>query len=127
TVDDLAETDFGVFEGLSPDEVRAKYPDELAAWLGSPDVAPPRGESFAAVTRRVRRGREAVLAAHPEQTVVVVSHVTPIKTLVRLALDAPAQALFRIHLDTASISRVDYWADGSSSLRLFNDTGHLTG
>lgn len=125
TVDGLAEVDFGAFEGLTAADAQKRYPDEYAAWLGSPDVAPPGGESFAVLASRVRRAREAVLAGHPEQTVVVVSHVTPIKTLVRLALDAPPAALFRIHLDTASLSRVDYFADGSSSLRLFNDTSHL--
>ena len=124
-VDDLAETDFGVFEGLTVAEARARYPEEFAAWTDSPDAAPPRGESFAAVARRVRRARESMIAEHPEQTVVAVTHVTPIKTLVRLALDAPPAALFRIHLDTASISTVDYFADGSSSVRLVNDTGHL--
>ena len=56
---------------------------------------------------------------------MVVSHVTPIKTIVRLALDAPLAALFRMHLDLASVSIVDYPADGSASLRLFNDTSHL--
>jgi probable phosphoglycerate mutase len=124
-VDDLVETDFGRWEGMTFAEARASNPGELDAWLASPDVAPPGGESFAAVTRRVRRGREAVVAAHPEATAVVVTHVTPIKTLVRLALDAPPSAMFRLHLDTASVSIVDYYADGNSSVRLVNDTGHL--
>jgi broad specificity phosphatase PhoE/ribonuclease HI len=125
TVDGLAEVDFGRFEGLTAAEAREQYAEEYAAWLGSPDVAPPGGESFAGLTARLRRARESVLATHPEQTVIVVSHVTPIKTLVRLALDAPPAALFRIHLDPASLSQIDYFADGSSSLRLFNDTSHL--
>jgi broad specificity phosphatase PhoE/ribonuclease HI len=125
TVDDLAETDFGAWEGLTFAEAKAAYPAELDAWLASPDVAPPGGESFAAVGRRVRRGREQVIAAHPEQTVVVVTHVTPIKSLIRFALDAPPTAMFRLHLDTASVSIVDYFADGNSSVRLVNDTSHL--
>lgn len=125
TNDDLAEVDFGRWEGLTFGEVQARYPDELAAWLSSPEVAPPDGESFVAAGRRVRRGRDAVIAAHPGATVVVVTHVTPIKTLVRFALDAPPVALFRLHLDTASVSIVDYFADGNCSLRLVNDTAHL--
>jgi probable phosphoglycerate mutase len=123
--DGLTELDFGVFEGLTSAEAAAKHPAEYAAWLGSADAAPPGGESFAALTRRLRSARERILAAHPESTVVVVTHVTPIKTLLRLALDAPPVALFRIHLDTASVSRVDYFPDGTSSVRLVNDTGHL--
>ncbi|SHG56035.1 probable phosphoglycerate mutase [Jatrophihabitans endophyticus] len=124
-VDDLVETDFGAWEGLTFAEARELDPAALDAWRASPDAAPPGGESFAAVARRVRRAREEVIGAHPGGTVVVVSHVTPIKTLVRLALDAPPAAMFRLHLDTASVSTVDYWDDGNSSVRLVNDTAHL--
>ena len=66
-----------------------------------------------------------MIAAHAGRQVVVVTHVTPVKTLIRLALDAPPVSLFRIHLDTASVSIVDYYADGNCSVRLVNDTGHL--
>ncbi len=124
-VDDLVELDFGTFEGLSMAEARAADPDGLAAWLGSPDVAPPGGESFAALARRVRRARDTIVAERAGQTVLLVSHVTPIKTLVRLAVDAPPSAMMRIHLDTASVSRIDYVGVHSVSLRLFNDTSHL--
>jgi probable phosphoglycerate mutase len=125
TNDDLAEVDFGAWEGLTFAETSGKYPDELAAWLASPDIAPPGGESFTALARRARRGRDAVIAAHPGKTVVLVSHVSPIKTLLRLALDAPPVSLYRIHLDTASVSVIDYFADGNCSVRLMNDTSHL--
>jgi broad specificity phosphatase PhoE/ribonuclease HI len=120
--DDLAEVDFGVWEGKTFGEVQRDHPAELAAWLASTDVAPPGGESFAAVARRVRRGRDAVIAAHAGQTVVVVTHVTPIKTLIRLALDAPPTSLFRMYLNTGSISVVDYYADGNCSVRVVNHT-----
>jgi ribonuclease H / adenosylcobalamin/alpha-ribazole phosphatase len=120
----LAELDFGAWEGLTVDEAQALDPDAFARWLSSPDAAPPGGEPFAAA-RRYRRARDAVIAANPGRTSVVVAHVTPIKTIVRLALDAPPAALFRMHLDLASVSIVDYPADGSASMRLFNDTSHL--
>ena len=123
--DDFAELDFGVFEGLSLAEARKRYPDELTAWTRSADVAPPGGESLAALTRRVRRGRDAVVSNFPDAEVIVVTHVTPIKMLVRAALDAPVSSIYRMHLNTASVSTIDYLADGSSSLRLFNDTSHV--
>ena len=125
TNDDLAEVDFGAWEGKTFTEAQRDHPAELSAWLASPDAAPPRGESFAVAGRRVRRARDAVIAAHGGRTVVVVTHVTPIKTLIRLALDAPPASMFRIHLDTASVSIVDYYADGNCSVRLVNDTAHL--
>ena len=57
---------------------------------------------------------------------MVVTHVTPIKTLVRFALDAPPEAMFRLYLDIASVSVIDYYADGNVRVRLVNDTGHLS-
>jgi probable phosphoglycerate mutase len=120
----LTELDFGAWEGLTVDEAQAQDPELFARWVSSPDAAPPGGEPFTAA-RRYRRARDAVIAANPDRTSVVVSHVTPIKTIVRLALDAPPAALFRMHLDLASVSIVDYPTDGSASLRLFNDTSHL--
>jgi broad specificity phosphatase PhoE/ribonuclease HI len=120
--DDLAEVDFGVWEGKTFGEVQRDQPAELTAWLASTDVAPPGGESFAAAGRRVRRGRDAVIAAHGGATVAVVTHVTPIKILIRLALDAPPTSLFRMYLNTGSISVVDYFADGNCSVRLVNHT-----
>jgi probable phosphoglycerate mutase len=57
--------------------------------------------------------------------VVVVSHVTPIKTVLRHALLAPPAALRRIHLDVASLCEVDWYADGPVVVRSLNDTGYL--
>ncbi len=125
--DDLAETDFGDFEGLTYAEAAQRRPHELAEWQSAPDRPPPHGESFAAVTARVDAARERIVAAHRGTTVAVVTHVTPIKVLLRLALGAPPSALFAMFLDTSSISIVDYYADGPGVVRLVNDTSHLDG
>ncbi|NWF27592.1 bifunctional RNase H/acid phosphatase [Streptomyces sp. PKU-EA00015] len=122
----LRETDFGAWEGLTFAEVRARYPDDLDAWLASPKAAPTGGgESFATVTRRVSSARDRLLARHQGRTVLLVTHVTPIKTLARLALGAPPESLFRMELSAASLSALAYYADGNASLRLLNDTSHL--
>jgi broad specificity phosphatase PhoE/ribonuclease HI len=121
----LRETDFGAFEGLTFAEAKERHPEALDAWLASAGTAPPGGESFTAVALRVAVARDKLLARYAGRTVLVVSHVTPVKTLVRLALGAPPESLFRMELSAASLSEVQYYADGNSSLRLFNDTAHL--
>ncbi|MFF1699759.1 bifunctional RNase H/acid phosphatase [Streptomyces sp. NPDC058257] len=123
--DGLRETDFGAWEGLTFGEVRERQPQELNAWLASPDAAPPGGESFAAVAERVSAARERLVAEYAGRTVLLVTHVTPIKTLVRLALGAPPESLFRMELSAASVSAVAYYGDGNASVRLLNDTSHL--
>ncbi|WCN06992.1 bifunctional RNase H/acid phosphatase [Streptomyces sp. M92] len=122
----LRETDFGAWEGLTFGEVRERHPDDLNAWLSSPDAEPTGGgESFAATGARVAATRDRLVAAYAGRTVLLVSHVTPIKTFVRLALGAPPESLFRMELSAASLSAVAYYADGGASVRLFNDTSHL--
>ncbi|MEV7520667.1 bifunctional RNase H/acid phosphatase [Streptomyces sp. NPDC091371] len=127
TVEDgLREVDFGAWEGLTFAEVQERFPDDLQAWLDSPKAAPTGGgESFAAATRRISATRDRLLAAHAGRTVLLVTHVTPVKILVRLALGAPPEALFRMELSAASLSAVAYYADGNASVRLLNDTSHL--
>lgn len=120
----LVETDFGEWEGLTFGEARRRDPELHGRWLGDHHVAPPGGESFAVVARRVAAEREAILAAHAASTVVLVSHVTPIKILLRDALGAGPSVLYRLHLDLASLSIVELYPDGGSSVRLVNDTSH---
>ena len=124
-IDDLVETDFGVWEGLTFAEATEADPDVMRRWQGSPDVAPPGGESFEEVGVRVARACAELTSTYPDSTVIVVTHVTPIKLVVCSALDAPPVAMFRLYLDTASVSIVDYYADGNASVRLVNDTSHL--
>ncbi|MFI1965304.1 bifunctional RNase H/acid phosphatase [Streptomyces pathocidini] len=122
----LRETDFGAWEGLTFAEVRERHPADLEAWLASAKAAPTGGgESFAQVARRVALSRDKLLARYAGRTVLLVTHVTPVKTLVRLALGAPPESLFHMELSAASLSVVAYYADGNTSLRLLNDTGHL--
>ena len=123
--DDLRETDFGDWEGLTFTEAQRRWRDEVAAWLADPAAAPPGGESFAAVAVRVQAARERLMAAHARETVLVVSHVTPIKTLLTEALLAPPAAMYRMHLDVGSLSEIDWYSDGPAVVRSLNDTAHL--
>jgi len=127
TDEGFRETDFGAWEGLTFAEVRQRWPAEMTAWLADPAVPPPGGESLAEVSARVTDTLHRVLAGREQQTILIVSHVTPIKTLVAAALLAPPAALYRMHLDVAALCEIDWYADGPAVLRSFNDTGHLAG
>lgn len=123
--DDLIETDFGAWEGLTFGEAVQRDPERHGQWLRDTSITPPDGESFDAVAQRVRRARDRIVAEHSGSTVLVVSHVTPIKTLLRLALDAGAGILYRLHLDLASLSIAEFYPDGLASVRLVNQTAYL--
>jgi broad specificity phosphatase PhoE/ribonuclease HI len=111
---------FGKWDGLTFAEVGERYPAELTAWLSSTDAAPPDGESLDAMERRVADARDRILAAYPGQAVVVVTHSMPVRTLVRLGLGAPAQALFRMQPAPGSITELHVYADGTTSLVAFS-------
>jgi broad specificity phosphatase PhoE/ribonuclease HI len=115
----FAEMEFGAWDGMTFTEVGEKHPDELTAWLGSLDIAPGGGESFRVVEKRVLDALSRVLEQHAGKTIVVVSHVTPIKTIVAHALDAPLQSVFRMELSPASITVVS-WYDERPSVRMYN-------
>ncbi|WP_370332305.1 bifunctional RNase H/acid phosphatase [Mycolicibacterium hippocampi] len=123
--EDLIETDFGAWEGLTFGEAAERDPELHRSWLRDTSVAPPGGESFDAVAARVRSAQQRIIAEHSGQTVLVVSHVTPIKTLLRVALDAGPAILYRLHLDLASLSIAEFYPDGAASVRLVNQTAYL--
>lgn len=122
---DLIETDFGGWEGLTFGEAAERDPALHKRWLRDTSVAPPDGESFDAAAERVGRARARIISEHPGETVLVVSHVTPIKTLLRMALDAGPSVLYRMHLDLASLSIAEFYPDGAASVRLVNQTAYL--
>ncbi|MEW2381864.1 bifunctional RNase H/acid phosphatase [Micromonospora sp. NPDC047707] len=123
--DDLIECDFGAWEGRTFAEVREGWAGEMDAWLASTKVAPPDGESFAEVAARSRRAVDGLRQAYRGETVVVVSHVSPIKLILRDALGAGDTLLHRLFLDAAGISVVDLWPDGGVAVRSVNETAHL--
>lgn len=118
--DGVEEAAFGDWDGHSFAEIMEGWPDELSTWLSSTAVAPPGGESFDEVQERVRQARDRIVEAHAGETVVVVSHVTPIKLMTRLALDGPMSIIHRMELAPASITTIAWWPDGTPSLRGFS-------
>jgi probable phosphoglycerate mutase len=123
--DDLAELDFGDLEGLTFDEARARHPLAARRFLEDVTVAAPKGESIADVSTRVARARRRLLSQHAGRTVLVVSHVTPIKLLLAAGLGVGDEVVHRVFLEAASLSSVTWSTDGRASVRLVNDTSHL--
>ena len=122
----FAEMEFGAWDGLTFLEVAEQHAEDMEAWFGNLDHQPGGGESFRAVEKRVLAARDRLLEDHAGKTIVVVSHVTPIKTIVLDALGSPLDSLFRLELVPASVSVVSYFTGPAgervASLRLFNAT-----
>jgi probable phosphoglycerate mutase len=124
--DAWVETDFGEWEGLNHAEAERGWPEQMAAWLSDAGAPPPGGESFAATSDRVLKALDSLLAEHAGATVLVVSHVTPMKILLLHALLAPPASLRRMQLDVACLCEIDWYAGGVGLVRSLNDTAHLS-
>ena len=123
--DDLRETDFGDWDGFTLAEIQQRWPAAAAAWRRDPEQAPPGGESFADTAHRVNRACDRLLRDHGGQTVLVVSHVTPIKILLCRALGVPLGTLYRLYLGSACISEIQWHGCGFAAVHRVNDTSHL--
>jgi broad specificity phosphatase PhoE/ribonuclease HI len=123
--EDLVELDFGDLEGLTFDEARARHPLAARRFLDGVTVHAPGGESVADVAARVARARRRILSQHEGRTVLVVSHVTPIKLFLAAALEVGEEVVHRVFLEAASFCSVAWSSDGRASVRLVNDTSHL--
>jgi len=122
----LREGGFGEWEGLTRREVQVRSPEDafrLERWEEDPRCTPPGGESMETVQRRVMGLIEEEKERGASGSIVLVSHVGPIKALLAAALDVPISAVRRFFLDPATVSVVDWGVP--PLLRLFNSHGHL--
>ncbi len=122
----LAEGSFGRWEGRTRDEVLklgAQDATLLARWESDPSCSPPGGESIESIQKRARLLVEDLANEFAGNSVVLVSHVGPIKALLAAVLDIPLQATRRMFLDPATISVVEWGPH--PLLRLFNSHAHL--
>jgi ribonuclease H / adenosylcobalamin/alpha-ribazole phosphatase len=125
TDDDLRETDFGDWDGFTLAEIQQRWPAAAAAWRHDPEQAPPGGESFAETAHRVNRACDRLLRDHGGQTVLVVSHITPIKIMLCRALGVPLGTLYRLYLGSACINEIQWHGRGFAAVYCVNDTSHL--
>lgn len=117
----LAELDFGELEGRSYDEIAASFPELYAEWMMQPtEVRFPGGESYADLEARTLDAVGAMLAAFDGRTVVVVTHGGVIRAVLSHALGVPADRIFRITVDPASRSVVE-WVGGEPVVRMVNE------
>jgi broad specificity phosphatase PhoE len=122
----LAEGSFGSWEGLTRDDVLKlgnADAELLACWESDPSCAPPGGESINDIQERTIRLVEELTGEFEDTSIVLVSHVGPIKALLAAVLEIPLLATRRLFLDPGSISVVE-WGE-RPLLRLFNSHAHL--
>jgi len=124
--DRLTELDFGRWEGLTRRSAGERSPEDrelVRRWEVEPEVRTPGGESLADLQSRVLAAVDDIVRRNPGSSLVIVSHMGPVKVLLCAALGLPLDHLGRIFLDPATISVVDWSAE--PVVRLINGHGHM--
>jgi broad specificity phosphatase PhoE len=125
TRDGLTDLNFGEWQGLTFEQVSQTYPEQYQLWLTAPQkMRVPGGETTSKVRRRAMETLRELLVAHPEGTIVLVSHQVVCKILALAMIGLPVSRFWRIQQDNAAINVFDY-VDGGFITRNLNDTCHL--
>lgn len=121
-VPSLRERNFGLWEGMSFDEIKEKYPDEFTAWAGNPlEFSPVNGESTLEVRDRVMDAFEKIVQAHPGERVAIVGHGGVNRIILCHILGIPLENIFRVEQDFAALSIIEFW-DRYPVVKLMNGT-----
>jgi alpha-ribazole phosphatase len=126
TMQDLNEVDFGKWEGLNFEEIEQLWPDFIARWLSGESGLPPQGEPIGSFQQRVNRAIKQILGKNNENCILLVAHAGTIKLIICYFLSLNLSAIWKMRQDTASISKIEFFEDGVSTLNLLNDVCHLT-
>lgn len=126
-LDSLSDTHYGQWQGLTHEEVRSRWPDELRTWLQAPDLAIiPEGETLADVLVRAVRVLQVVLREHNGQTVALVGHDSINRVLLLHCLGLPLARYWRIKQEPCCVNEIAIEGDAFTIHRV-NETHHTLG
>jgi len=107
TMTELREMDFGIFEGLTHEELMERYRETYTQWIDNPlGVAIPKGEVFIDFKNRVENILTKIILLNKDKTVAVVTHAGPIKIIVGSVLDT--KDIWEVRPELASVSIIDF-------------------
>jgi broad specificity phosphatase PhoE len=119
--------DYGEWQGLTPAEARARWPEEVELWYRRPDLARiAGGESLQDLLARAAAGLRLLVDRHPEETLVLVGHDSVNRVVLLHALDLALSRYWHLGQAPCAINQIEAARDGFS-VRSVNETGHLQG
>lgn len=122
---DLLDIDYGAWEGMGRDEIRARYPGLYEKWTKTPGkVDFPGGESVRQVRLRVEKLLGDLCQDHLGETVALVSHRITCHVTLCHALGLPNDSIWRLKQDVGCINDFEE-RDGLYVVMLMNETDHL--
>jgi ribonuclease H / adenosylcobalamin/alpha-ribazole phosphatase len=120
---DWDEQSFGDWDDKRMDYLVARHPQELVLFREDPHYSRPGGEAHADLEARVLAAFDR--ATSLGGTIVVASHRKPIMTVLAHVLGIPHDRIWRLATAPASLTSIEVWTDGGTSVAFVNDTSHL--
>jgi alpha-ribazole phosphatase/probable phosphoglycerate mutase len=118
---ELRERSVGIWEGLTAEEVRERYPDEYRAWRADLlNYRPPSGECLLDVKDRILPVFKRLVASHPDQEIGMLLHGGVNRVILADALGMDMQNLFRIDQSFGALNIIDFHDDGIAVVSLMN-------
>jgi len=121
----LIDIDYGLWQGLSPEEAAERDPERYRQWLEAPHrMRFPQGESLDEVRSRALAALDEVLAHPHDQTAVMVSHKVVCKVLLCAVLGLDNSHFWQVEQDVCALNLIEA-RDRVPAVALLNDTCHL--
>jgi alpha-ribazole phosphatase len=118
---ELRERSVGVWEGLTAEEIRERFPEEYSAWRADLlNYRPPGGECLIDVRDRVLPVFKRLVASHPDQEIGMLLHGGVNRVILADALGMDPMNLFRIDQVFGALNIIDYHDDGIIVVKLLN-------
>jgi len=113
-VPELRERNFGVWEGMTFNEIRELYPSEFDAWASDPlKHSPVNGESTVEVFHRVMGALDIIMSKYssesPADHIAVVAHGGVNRIILCHLMGVPLENIFRIEQDAAAVNIIEFW------------------
>lgn len=126
-MEEFREINFGLWEGLTFEEIKKRFPEEHRIWIENPHRARiPGGEMLYSVFHRVMSGLKKILKdCGDDQNIVIVSHGGPIKLMVLGLLEIDISKYNKFRQDNTAVNIIEVNKEGKAVLTLYNDTRHL--
>ena len=121
----LADIDYGQWQGLTPEQARQKWPEDVASWYDAPQEARiPGGESLEQLRKRAMLAVAALVSQHPGETIVLVGHTVINRIILLGLLGLGNERFWHVRQDTCAINVFEA-NQGDYVLVSLNDTCHL--
>lgn len=121
-VGELCDRNYGIWEGMTMEEIQDKFPEEHAAWYQNwPEYEIPQGESELQVYERNAEALRKILANHEKGKILIVTHHACIRNILSLLFGLNVDGGWHFQVNHAGICRLKIDEYGFATMTSFNE------